>query len=58
MSNFIKDIMPFVTEVVILVLTIAAFTKIYQGDFGEALVYGLLIVAAQLQKIADILDRK
>jgi hypothetical protein len=58
MTKFLKDIMPFITEVVILVLTIAAFNKIYHGEFGEALVYGLLIVAAQLQKIADIMDRK
>jgi hypothetical protein len=58
MSKFLKDIMPFVTEVVILVLTIAAFGSIYKNEFGEALVYGLLIVAAQLQKIADILDKK
>ena len=57
MNKFLKDIMPFVTEVVILVLTIAAFASIYKDEFGEALVYGLLIVAAQLQKIGDSLAK-
>ena len=54
----IKNLMPMITEIVILVLTIAAFSSIYKNEYGEALVYGLLIVAAQLQKIADIMDRK
>ena len=58
MSNVLKQAMPMITEIVILVLTIAAFGSIYKNEYGEALVYGLLIVAAQLQKIADIMDRK
>jgi len=57
MSNLIKDSMPLITEIVILVLTVATFAQIYEGDYGKALVYGLLIVAAQLQKIGDILAK-
>jgi len=57
MSNLIKDSMPLITEIVILVLTVATFAQIYEGDYGKALVYGLLIVAAQLQKIGDVLAK-
>jgi uncharacterized membrane protein len=58
MSNIIKEAMPMITEIVIFVLTVAAFSSIYKNEYGDALVFGMLIVAAQLQKIADILDKK
>ena len=57
MSKILKEAMPFITEVVILVLTIATFAQIYEDDYGKALVFGLLIIAAQLQKIGDILSK-
>lgn len=50
--------MPLFTEIVIFVLTIATLAQIYEGDYGKAMVFGLLIIAAQLQKISDILIKK
>lgn len=55
---YTEAFMPLFTEVVIFVLTIATFAQIYEGDYGKAMVFGLLIIAAQLQKISDILVKR
>lgn len=55
MYKTIKAFMPFLTEVLVLVLTIAVFSTMYEGHLDKSIVFILLIIAVQLEKIADIM---
>ena len=55
MYNLIKAFMPFLTEVLVLILTLAVFTTMFQGELDKSIVFILLIIAVQLEKIADVL---
>jgi hypothetical protein len=58
MYNLIKSFMPFLTEVLVFVLTIAVFTTMYEGHLDKSIVFILLIIAVQLEKIADVMKEK
>ena len=58
MYNLIKAFMPFLTEVLVLILTLAVFTTMFQGELDKSIVFILLIIAVQLEKIADVMKDK
>ena len=54
----IKAFMPLLTEILVLILTLAAFTTMFQGELDKSIVFILLIIAVQLEKIADVMKEK
>ena len=58
MYKMIKAFMPFLTEVLVLILTLAVFTTMFQGELDKSIVFILLIIAVQLEKIADVMKEK
>ena len=58
MFKLIQQAMPFLTEVLLFILTLAVFTTMYHGELDKSLIFILLILGVELEKIADALKKE